>query len=212
MLLFGHIGITAGAVRVYDILISRAKPENIYSPASNSKVDSTTDRSQPRLQKSLSDTKKLVGSVDYRMVVLGSLLPDVIDKPVMFLMANLAGGASLSGRGYAHTLLFNLALFIGGLVFLRYRKLWLFTISLCSFGHLILDQIWNRPVVLLWPLFGPLPEGETAGWLSNILEGLFSHPGTYIPEIIGLAIVLLFVYRLAVKRGIISFIKEGVLS
>ena len=212
MLLFGHIGITAGAVRVYDILISRAKPENIYPPASDSKVDSTTDRSQPRPQKLLSYTRKLAGSIDYRMVILGSLLPDIIDKPLMFLTACLNDDISLSGRGYAHTLLFNLALFIGGLIFLRYKRLWLFTISMCSLGHLILDQIWNRPVVLLWPLLGPLPKGETAGWLSNILEGLFSRPGAYIPEIIGLAIVLLFGYRLAVKRGIISFIKEGVLS
>ncbi|MBA7622520.1 hypothetical protein ES703_29898 [subsurface metagenome] len=205
MLFFGHIGITAGAARACDIFLSVAKPDNSQESGSRFRIISVIDGQRLRLDPWLSRIKSRIGPIDYRMVLLGSLLPDIIDKPVFLLI----GSASLSGRDYAHTLLFNLALLISGLVLTSYRKSWLLIISLSSFIHLILDQIWNSPVTLLWPLLGPLSKGETAGWVSGIFYVLFTYPEVYIPEIIGLAILLLFAYRLVKGKSIISFIREG---
>ena len=206
MLLFGHIGITAGVVKACDTLVSMSRPDNSYEPGSGSRFGIVIRKQRLRLHHLLSGIKGRIGSIDYRIVLLGSLLPDIIDKSLWLLAV---GYIAPSGRGYAHTLLFNLALFICGLILVRYRKSWLLIISLCSFMHLIFDQIWNSPVVLLWPLLGPIPEKETVGWLFNIIQALFSQPSVYIPEIIGLVIVLLFAYRLMIRRSFISFIRSG---
>lgn len=206
MLIFGHIGITAGVAKACDIFLSMANYGNSQESDSHSKIAPVTNGQQSRPYPLLSRIKGRVNQIDYRMVVLGSFLPDVIDKPIFLL---IGGGASLSGRDYAHTLLFNLVILIGGLVLIRYRKSWLLILSLSSFMHLILDQMWNSPEVLFWPLLGPLTKGETAGWLSDRLQGLFSSPEVYITEIIGFLIVLLFAYRLVKRKYIIGFIRDG---
>ncbi len=202
-MLFGHIGITAGVGKACDILMSATKPGNSYNP------DSSIGRERLRLHYLLNGIKGRIGLVDYRMVLLGSLLPDIIDKPVWFFIGD---DISLGGRDYAHTLLFNLTLFTGGLILTRYRKPWLLIISLSSFMHLILDQMWNSPEVLLWPLLEPLPKRETVGWFSNMIHGLFSYPEVYVPEIVGLVIVFIFAYRLVINRSVISFIKGGAIE
>ncbi len=209
MLLFGHIGITAGVVKACDILVSVSRPDNSYDSGSSSRFGIVIRKKRLHLHYLLSGIKGRIGSIDYRMVLLGSLLPDIIDKPLW-----LFGGSHvfLSGRGYAHTLLFSLALFIWGLILIRYRKSWLLIISLCSFMHLIFDQVWNSLVMLLWPLLGPFPGEETAGWLPDRIQALFSDPSVYIPEIIGLVIVLLFAYRVVATRSLICFIRGGTIG
>ena len=206
MLLFGHIGITAGVVKAYDILVSMTKPGSSYQLDSSSKLGTVIKKKRLRLHYLLNGIKGRIGSIDYRLVLVGSLLPDIVDKPVWFFASS---DTFPGGRDYAHTLLFNLVLFISGLVLIRYRKSWLLIISLSSFMHLILDQMWNSPVVLLWPLLGPLPKEETVGWLSNIFQILFSSPELYVPEIAGFLIVSLFAYRLVVSKSVINFLKNG---
>ena len=209
---FGHIGITVGVVKACDILVSMTNPSSSYQLDSSSKSGTVNGGERWRPRYLLNGIKGRLVSIDYRMVLLGSFLPDIIDKPVWFFVTRLTSGVFLSGRAYAHTLLFNLVLLIGGLVLIRYRKSWLLIISLSSFGHLILDQTWNIPVVLLWPLLGTLPKAETVGWVSNIFQGLFSRPEVYVPEIIGLVVVLLFAYRLVMRKSIIGFIRDGAIG
>ncbi|MFC2035727.1 metal-dependent hydrolase [Chloroflexota bacterium] len=208
MLLFGHIGITVGVGKTCDILMSIAGSSNGCQPDSSLRFDAVFCEGRLRLRYWLNRIKDRITSIDYRLVLLGSLLPDIIDKPVWFFVGN---NTSLSGRDYAHTLLFNLPLLISGLVLIGYRKSWLLILSLASFMHLILDQMWDSPETLLWPLLGSLPEKETVGWLSNIFQGLL-YPEVYIPEIIGLAIILLFIYRLLKRGGVTSFIRKGAIS
>ena len=208
MLLFGHIGITAGVVKACDVLASMPKPGRSYEPDSSLKFGTVISR-KLRLHYLLNGTKERIGSIDYRIVLVGSLLPDIIDKPLWLLTA---AEIPFSGRGYTHSLLLNLALFIGGLVLSRYRKSWLLLISLSSFMHLIFDQMWNSPAVLLWPLLGPFPKEETVDWLPNIFQALFSYPDVYIPEIIGLAIVLLFAYRVVMRKSVMSFVRGGAIE
>lgn len=207
MLFFGHIGITAGAVKACVILLSRARSGNDHL---DDEAGSGKDQQgQSPLNHPLNRMGDVPNSVDYRLVLLGSLLPDLIDKPMWLF---LHSSAYPSGRSYAHSLLFNLFLLVGGVVLFRYRKPWLLVVSVSSLMHLLLDQMWVSPVVLLWPLLGPLPWRETAGWMANILQALFSETDVYIPEIIGLLIILLFIYRLMKSREINGFIKEGVVA
>ena len=209
MLFFGHLGITAGVSKACGILLSMTKPGRNYQPGDNVDPSLVIGRERLYLSPLISGIKTGIDSIDYRLVLLGSLLPDIIDKPVFLLVG---GSASLSGRDYAHTLLFNLALLVGGMVLFRYRKSWLLIISFSSFMHLVLDQMWGSSVILLWPLLGPLPHGETSGWLADRFQELFLYPRVYIPEIIGLLVILFFTYRVTKGTRITDFLKEGVIG
>jgi len=214
MLLFGHIGITAGVVRACDVLVSMPKSGSSYQSDVSLKFGAVIGRGRLRLHYLLDGMRGRIGSIDYRTVFVGSLFPDIVDKSVWLFANSLNSDTYLSGRDYTHTLLFNLVLFIGGLVLIRYRKSWLLITSLASFMHLLLDRMWHNPVVLLWPLLGPLPkpEREIINWFAYIIQRLFSNPAVYVPEIIGLGLVSLFAYRLIMRKRVISFLRGGAIG
>ena len=129
-------------------------------------------------------------------ILIGSLLPDIIDKPVgMFLWSNIFG----YGRIFSHTLLFSLLLFAGGsLLYLKSKQNWLLWLGCGSVTHLALDQMWLTPDILFWPLTGAGFEGvriSVSDWLSGTLFSLVRDPGTYIPELLGLGILIAFLIR-----------------
>ena len=204
MLLFGHLGITAGALKMCDIVAGDANNQN--NPDCETAFKSSSINLRYRCLSVTRLIRDILATIDYRAVLLGSMLPDIFDKPTwLFAFGDLFP----TGRGYAHSLLFNLVLLIGALVFFKRRKSWRLTVSLSSFIHLLLDQIWNDPVVLLWPLLGRLPESETAGWYSYIIKTLFSDPSVYIPEIVGFAVLLVLASRLVVRKELTTFTKTG---
>ena len=207
MLLFGHTGITAGIVKACDILLNR--PLNSYQPDSSSRFRLAALKKWLPLYHQLRRIRRQLGSIDYRIVLLGSLLPDIMDKPSWLFASS---SIFPSGRDYGHTFLFNLLLFICGLILFKYKKPWLLIISLSSIIHLILDQMWDYPVTLWWPLLRSFQRVETTGWLPDIMQSLSTDPGTYIPEIIGLIIILVLVYRLIVKKSMLNFIRTGAIG
>jgi inner membrane protein len=151
--------------------------------------------------------------MDLRILLVGSLLPDIIDKPLghIFLREDLS-----SGRTYAHTLLFVILITLGGLI-LRYRtgKTWLLVLSLGTFVHLVLDEMWLSQwrSTTLWPLYGTeFPEAELTGWLGNLWDALWHEPAVYIPEIIGGVIIIIFLWILIRNGNLASFLKHGRLS
>jgi hypothetical protein len=84
--------------------------------------------------------------LDYRLILLMAILPDVIDR---FLYVFVIPGAE-SGRLVAHTLLFNLAL-LAILVAIR-RDLWIY--GVLPLGHLLLDLQCMSAHQLFWPFWG----------------------------------------------------------
>ncbi|NLE89557.1 MAG: metal-dependent hydrolase [Dehalococcoidales bacterium] len=149
-----------------------------------------------------------VSGIDYRMLLIGSMLPDIIDKPLgIYLLADEIG----NGRIYAHTLLFLLILIAAGLLLYYYRRnTALLLLGVGTFAHLALDQIWRNPRTLFWPLFGVVFERhETGEWLGGLFETLTSNPSVYIPEIIGTLIVAAFAWHIIRGGNLIAFIKTG---
>lgn len=209
MLLFAHTGITTGIVKACDILGSISEPVDNYQPHSGSWLSVAIRKRRLSLYQLLNRAKDRIGLIDYRLVLLGSLLPDIFDKPLwLFAGSNI----SPSGCDYAHTFLLNLVLLISGLALVRYKKPQLLVISSSSFMHLILDRMWDNPITLWWPLLGPFQRVETTGWLPSIIYALSSDPGTYIPEIIGLVIISLLGYRLLMSKNIMNFIRTGTIG
>lgn len=122
--------------------------------------------------------------VDLRFLVAGSLLPDLLDKPVgQILFADTIG----TGRWVGHTLLFSTALI--ALVLMttrrgRRRRAWM-ALAVGSLLHLMLDAMWTLPEVLFWPALGlEFPPGPPEYW-ANFFQRLFDSPWTIAGEIAG---------------------------
>ena len=138
-------------------------------------------------------------------ILLGTVLPDLIDKPLFFAMTLLLGRehateTMIAGtRSFGHTLLFFLALSL----IARFRKSkWLFALSLGTLTHLVLDALSDLLIShwsyfnyqgLLWPAFGwkfpvtPFPSfgAQLAYW---------TQPVPLISETVGLAALLIVGY------------------
>ena len=121
---------------------------------------------------------RFMSKADLAFLVLGSMLPDIIDKP----LGLIAFGSPNMGRTFAHTLLFLLLLV--ALSFYS-RDIRLNSMSWGVLAHLTLDSMWNSPVTLLWPLLGNFPEAlhlDTLSYLGAIFSNL-SDPGILVPEL-----------------------------
>jgi inner membrane protein len=190
MLLFGHLGLTAGGAwalaHSYDKLQARKQP-----------LESGTDK-----------LRRLASKIDYRVVLIGAMLPDIIDKPLGILVLH---GEYGGGRSFCHTLLFALLLILAGLIWYRRKRgILLLTLALANIMHLALDEMWNCKETLLWPALGlSFYPGNTSDWLSIWWNALTSNPATYIPEIIGALILLLALAVLIRKERLSLFIKSG---
>lgn len=87
----------------------------------------------------------------------GSLLPDLIDKPIGLLIAGTVG----YGRIYAHTLLFPGTLLVSGAalwqIYSRRAGLVVTAVAAGVLSHQLLDMMWLEPASWYWPLLGPFP-------------------------------------------------------
>lgn len=156
-------------------------------------------------------TNRISGLIDYRLVLLGSMLPDIIDKPLGGLVLRETLG---NGRIYCHTLLF-LLLFSGMGLFLWFtrRKSWLLVLAGGVFSHHVLDSMWLWPQTFLWPIYGwGFAKGDPAGWFWRWLESLFTKPHVFIPELIGAAILACFACKLIQRKNLREFITAGRLT
>ncbi|MBN2077077.1 MAG: metal-dependent hydrolase [Dehalococcoidales bacterium] len=194
MLLFGHVGITAGAARLTDVAFL---PEVLQQNRSGFRY---------RIASVLRYFRDASGNLDYRMIIVGSMLPDIIDKP-LFLLFSESG--LFTGRSHAHTLIFAALLLSAGILS---RKSWLLTLALANFTHLILDSLWENPEILLWPFLGGFEPYEAEGWFSDIWYNLTHLPEIYIPEIIGLIVTGFLAYKIVKIMGINRFIRQGVIG
>ena len=204
MLLLAHTGITLGFFylcrKIYFKIASfkGKKKETDISPVESSAI--ATPDSDPPLK-----TSNL--EVDFRLVILGSMFPDMVDKPVgMFIFANFIA----NGRIYTHTLLFNLILVTIGICFLRRKRINFFIFGLSSCFHLLLDEMWLTPRTLFWPLYGwDFPREDISHWWDNIFQALCSNPRVYVPEIIGIIILLGIGIKLIKKGMVREFLSQG---
>jgi len=124
---------------------------------------------------------------NFILLIIGSLLPDIIDKPLGLTIYHGFG----NGRLIAHTLIFNLVLLL--LIFVFKRKLLI--IPIASFLHLIEDEMWKDPIILFYPFFGDFPKKPIVPLdkrLRTILNA-YRNPSILFSDALGLALLLFFV-------------------
>jgi len=211
MLFFAHTGITLGAA----LLLGNApswsysrrtllQPCEATSPTSLSHPDCATGCAD----NNLSWFNSLTRRIDYRLILVGALLPDIIDKPLGMLLLR---DSLSSGRIFCHTLLFLVILSLAAIYF--YRSLgttWLLALSFGTFIHLILDGMWLMPRTLFWPIYGWAFERiDVSHWFQDMVYALQTDPAVYIPELIGFAILAGFAVILLRRKRLHAFITEG---
>jgi len=196
MLLFAHTGITVGAVW----LAGKVTPQACHSIHKNGASKETAGFKTPR--------PKTCQFIDYRLLLLGSMLPDIIDKPLgLWLLSEDLS----NGRIYGHTLLMLVLLGVSGAgLYALHRNMALLVVALGTFFHLLLDQMWANPRTLLWPFLGlDFGKIQPENWLSNLIEALTTRPEVYIPEIAGLIVLGIFAWPLVRQSKLIDFLKTG---
>lgn len=129
--------------------------------------------------------------VDYRVVLLGAILPDLIDKPVgrIFFEEELQ-----SSRLVGHTLLFSFGLLLVVMLAMRgaAARRW-FILPIACLIHLGLDSMWNYPITLFWPVFGGFPPEPMEGYWWAVLTRPLKYPLEGLKEVAGL-IALVYLY------------------
>lgn len=138
--------------------------------------------------------------IDYRLVLLGALIPDLIDRPLGLLSPDA------TTRSVSHSLVFVLALMFAIMFFLRgsaARRWFVFPIAILI--HLAIDGMWNYPQTFFWPFFGPefslIHEGAKPWLLAS-------------KELIGIAILVYlgYAYDLHTGESRREFLAQGTLS
>jgi len=139
---------------------------------------------------------------DYRLVLFGAILPDLIDKPLGIALG-------LDTRIWGHTLLFLFALLAVGLAPGSRAS------RFVGFGvatHLLLDQIWRQPDVAVYPAYGwmfpPAPFDAGFWW-----EGLLHNPYIQAGEVLGLIILVTFAWAHGLRSwtSLKEFLRRGTL-
>ena len=208
MLVFGHTGITLGAaVLLASVLTRRYLPKSIEGKTTvSTPADSKVQESAASQRTSI--LSRLAERIDLRLLFVGSLLPDIVDKPVgQFFFRDVFS----NGRVLCHTLLFLIIVTLAGLwLHRRYAKNWLMVLAFCILTHLICDQMWRSPRTLLWPIYGfSFDRMDLTHWVSNLLYALQTNAQVYVPELVGLVILVWFAAELVHRGRVISFIKTG---
>ena len=134
-------------------------------------------------------------------LIIGSLLPDIIDKFLLFL--NLG-----SGRGISHTILFVLISSIILHFITKGRK----SMSIPFFVGMVIHLILDLPEV---PLFYPfimyefiMIEDPFGLWLYT----LFNNPVVYLTEITGILIIIFILInnKLYSRKEITNYLKRNI--
>ncbi|MGQ0797580.1 MAG: metal-dependent hydrolase [Methanobacteriota archaeon] len=138
--------------------------------------------------------------IDYRLILLGAILPDLIDKPLGYALG-------LESRLWAHTLVF-LGMILGFGAIPRVRVLLALGIGVAT--HILLDRMWNNPYVLLWPALGSAfpPDGVN---LWNIVSVLWQDPVVLGGELVGASILAAFARMHGIRSWstLVAFLRNG---
>lgn len=148
--------------------------------------------------------------IDYRMVLIGALLPDLVDGILGLLWFD-----GPAGRWIAHSMFAAIAVTVFILLaFSGERRQSLFGIGVGWLLHLVGDGMWRAPLTFLWPAFGTefsTTPREPYSW--DLFTDPLSHLLTWGGELVGLGILAWFwiAFRLGDRDRLRLFLSDGYL-
>lgn len=133
--------------------------------------------------------------VDVRFLLLGAILPDLIDLPVGTI---LFPERFSTGELWFHSLLvptIYMAIVLAVTRRGRRRRAWM-ALGIGWLLHLLIDGMWFDESVFLWPFFGlEIPPGEAPYW-PLAWERAMSDPWRWVEEALGIAYLVWLWVRL----------------
>lgn len=111
-------------------------------------------------------------------VAIGSILPDLIDKPIGIVIFPEAIG---NGRIIGHSLLFILILLIIAVLLWKYRgTIAGFGLPIGALVHQILDSMWTSQASWFYPLYGPFPRRDYSGFFPDYFSRSLEAPQEWL--------------------------------
>ena len=148
--------------------------------------------------------------IDYRYVLIGAVLPDLVDGAL-----NVFVYEGPSGRGAAHSILAVIVVAVVVILGLKgARRLAVFGIPVGWLLHLVGDGMWNAPRTFLWPAFGSAfsrTPAEPYSW--DLLTHPFGHLSTWGGEVAGALVLAWFWVAFGLGHGdrLRMFLRDGYL-
>lgn len=127
--------------------------------------------------------------VDLRFLILGALLPDLVDMPIGTVVAADSFG---TGELWMHTLLVPTVLAVAILLSTRRgrrRRAWM-ALVVGVFFHILLDGMWTSAEVFLWPLFGAGFPRQPLPYWPNAWDRALADPWRWVLEVVGILYLL----------------------
>ena len=125
--------------------------------------------------------------------IVGSILPDLIDKPIGILFFPNAIG---NGRIFSHTLIALILLMAIGLAVWHVKKNPLvISLALGVFSHQMLELMWREPMDWLYPAFGPFLGNLDAEFFRVSAFGELHDPFEVVLALIYFGGLIAFFYR-----------------
>ena len=132
--------------------------------------------------------RKKYPELGFWLIVASSMLPDILDKPISSLLLH-------RGRFIAHSLLFNLSLFLVFYFAVPSKRLESISVLLGVFVHLIGDIQSDFYYAVFFPAFGIPPEIDKFAFLLG-----YQRPFVWITEVLGLVSLLFVGWKLSWKK------------
>lgn len=140
---------------------------------------------------------RLFDSIDYRFVAIGAVLPDLVDKPLIWFI--LRDTETYGGHHFGHSLVFALGLLLLGSAVGALGENRVFLLAIGALSHVLLDSVTRVPWSLLYPFIEV--EADRYGLLPRVTD-------TGI-EIVLLALLLWAVSRAEGRRWLLRLVREG---
>ena len=137
-------------------------------------------------------------NIDYRLVLIGAMLPDLVDKPLGHIIL-----PENNGRIFAHTLLFAIFFASLSVVSLKMAPL--------AYGvafHGLIDSTFTDPRATLWPFMGGFEatQFQVVDWVESLFD-----PAVIGWEVLGLISLISFLKWGGLTRtgSVIRFLRSG---
>jgi hypothetical protein len=141
----------------------------------------------------LQSTNPHLAQLDYRLMAISTMLPDLIDKP----LAILAFPEAHTSQLIAHSLLFNVVILVLTLLLLpRFLPY-----ALAFNGHLLADRVWYHTKTFWWPLYGwdvffrYKPMDTPQAMFNVYVDIIINYPHVWLVEIFTFIILLWMIYQ-----------------